>query len=68
MCCLVLLMSSLEKSLFQSSAHFFDCFFFFFFFLSCVSCLYILEINLLSVTLFANIFSQPRSVGCLFVL
>ena len=32
MCCLVLLMSSLEKSLFQSSAHFFDCVFFFFFF------------------------------------
>ena len=34
--------------------------------LSCMSCLYILEIELLSVTAFANIFSQ--SVGCLFVL
>ena len=34
--------------------------------LSCMSCLYILEINPLSVALFANIFS--RSVGCLFIL
>ena len=31
-----------------------------------MSCLYILEINSLSVALFANIFSH--SVGCLFVL
>ena len=31
-----------------------------------MSCLYILEINPLSVALFANIFSQ--SVGCLFIL
>ena len=36
-----------------------------FFILSCRSCLYILKINLLSVTLFSNIFSD--SVGCLFV-
>ena len=34
--------------------------------LSCMSCLYILEINPLSVDLFANIFSH--SEGCLFVL
>ena len=34
--------------------------------LSCMSCLYILEINSLSVTLFANIFSHSK--GCLFVL
>ena len=34
--------------------------------LSCMSCLYILEINPLSVISFANIFSHP--VGCLFVL
>ena len=34
--------------------------------LSCMSCLYILEINPLSVASFANIFSH--SVGCLFVL
>ena len=34
--------------------------------LSCMSCLYVLEIKALSVTLFANIFSH--SVSCLFVL
>ena len=37
-----------------------------FFILNCMSCLYILEINPLLVTSFANIFSH--SVGCLFVL
>ena len=39
---------------------------FFFLILSCMSCLYILKINPLSVASFANIFSH--SVGCLFVL
>ena len=39
---------------------------FVFLILSCMSCLYILEINPLSVALFANIFSH--SDGCLFVL
>ena len=34
--------------------------------LSCMSCLYILDINPLSVISFANIFSH--SVGCLFIL
>ena len=34
--------------------------------LSCISYLYILDINSLSVKLFANIFSHP--VGCLFIL
>ena len=34
--------------------------------LSCMSCLYILDINPLSVISFANIFSY--SVGCLFIL
>ena len=34
--------------------------------LNIISCLQILEINPLSVTSFANIFSQP--VGCLFVI
>ena len=34
--------------------------------LSCINCLYILEINPLSVTLFGNIFSHP--VDCLFIL
>ena len=42
------------------------CPFFDFFVLSCISSLYILEINPLLVTSFANIFSQ--SVGCLFIL
>ena len=39
---------------------------FVFLMLSCMGCLYILEINSLLVALFANIFSQ--SVGCLFIL
>ena len=55
-CLLVICMSSLE-GLYRSSAHFY------FFLLSCISYLYILEVNLLSVTLFANIFSH--SIGCL---
>ena len=41
-----------------------DCLFFLI--LSCMSCLYILEINPLSVASFANIFSH--SLGCLFIL
>uniref|UniRef100_A0A8D0I3F3 Uncharacterized protein n=1 Tax=Sus scrofa TaxID=9823 RepID=A0A8D0I3F3_PIG len=62
---LVICMSSLEKCLFISSASFFD------WLLSCLlalmlSCLYILEINPLSVASFANTFSQ--SIGCLFIL
>ena len=58
-------MSSLEKCLFRSSAHF-SIVFVFFFILSSRRCFYILEINPLSVASFANIFSH--SVGCLFVL
>ena len=58
-------MYSLEKCLFMS----FACFLirlFVFLVLSCMSCLYILEINLLSVVSFAIIFSHSKD--CLFTL